>query len=146
MREMLHEPTDPTEFDRMYIETLNAIGIPEVKWQDMIEKETHDKKWTLIVQNKERVISGDVLAQKCVDLLKCGDLQIAEIRELRTIIGTSPKVFLEKFYQLGGLEAMKLVLIKRGFDYSSFNPLYSKMIIPLRISFFFVSFFLLLSH
>lgn len=113
---MLQQPTDPAELDRMYIETLNAIGIPEAKGQDMIEKESPDRKWTLIVQNKERVISGDVLAQKCVDLLNCGDLQIAEIRELRTILGTSPKAFLEKFYNLGGLEAMKQVRMDEDFD------------------------------
>lgn len=98
----------------MYLETLDAIGIPESRWESMIVTESLDRKWMLIVQNRERLLSGDLLARKCVDLLKSDDLQVADIRELRTILGTSPKSFLSKFNQFGGITAVRdvrLVLV-----------------------------------
>ena len=59
------------------------------------------------------MISGEVMVQSCVDFLRqvreSGDAQVSEIRELRSIVGTSPKAFLERFYQLGGIAEIQQV-------------------------------------
>ena len=116
IHETHNKPEDPNELNRMYLETLDAIGIPESRWESMLVSESLDRKWTLIVQNKERLLSGDLLARKCVDLLKSDDLQVADIRELRTILGTSPKSFLHKFNHFGGITAVRDVCLLRAAD------------------------------
>ena len=113
MKELIKRPDEQREIDRLFIEMLDALGIPDTKWEDMVANQSLDNKWLLITQNRERMISGEVMAQSCVDFLhqvrQDSDIQISEIRELRTILGTSPKAFLEKFYLLDGFTEIKEV-------------------------------------
>ena len=69
MGDLLNQPDQQEELNRMFFETLDALGIPDTKWEEMA-KQNNDKKWMLITQNRERMISGDVMVQSCVDFLK----------------------------------------------------------------------------
>lgn len=70
MKDYAEPPTDRELLNQMYLETLDSLGIPEGRWKDMIEKESTKRKWDLIVNSKQRMISGNVLAQSCVNFLK----------------------------------------------------------------------------
>lgn len=113
MKEFIEVPTDQREIDRLFVEMLDALGIPDTRWEDMIAKQSLSNKWTMITQNRERLISGEVMVQSCVEFLHqvrvTGDAEISEIRELRSIVGTSPKAFLERFYQSGGIAEIQQV-------------------------------------
>lgn len=69
MKELVSPPEDMSELNKMYIEALESLGIPEERWDLMVEKEPKERKWILITQNRQNAISGDVLVQTCVDLL-----------------------------------------------------------------------------
>ena len=69
MSEMKSAPENLSELNKMYLEALNSLGIPEEKWDGMVATETKERKWILIVQNQQNVISGNVLVQNCIDLL-----------------------------------------------------------------------------
>ena len=68
MKELIKRPDEQREIDRLFIEMLDALGIPDTKWEDMVANQSLDNKW-LITQNRERMISGEVMAQSCVDFL-----------------------------------------------------------------------------
>ena len=53
-----------------YVNTLNMLGIPEKRWTSMIENEDPKRKWELIVSSRQQMVTGDVLAQACVNFLK----------------------------------------------------------------------------
>lgn len=67
-----------------YLDTLNMIGIPEVRWKTMIETEDDERKWILIVSNRKRMVAGDVLAQSCVTFLKQVNNDISHIIHRKT--------------------------------------------------------------
>ena len=69
MKELVAPPEDMSELNKMYIEALESLGIPEERWNLMVEKEPKERKWILITQNRQNAITGDVLVQTCVDLL-----------------------------------------------------------------------------
>lgn len=70
MKDYVAPPEDKQELNQMYLETLDAIGIPEGRWKGMLDRESDERKWELIRNSKQRMISGDILAQSCVDFLK----------------------------------------------------------------------------
>ena len=81
MKEFMTCPEDLTELNRLYVvwwndwsiryvNTLNMLGIPEKRWTSMIENEDPKRKGELIVSSRQQMVTGDVLAQACVNFLK----------------------------------------------------------------------------
>lgn len=66
---MVKPPEDISELNKMYLEALESLGIPEERWSSMVRDEPKDRKWTLITRNRQQAISGDVMVQTCVYLL-----------------------------------------------------------------------------
>lgn len=69
MKELFKPPEDLSELNKMYLEALESLGIPEERWNWMVENESKERKWTLITQNRQKAISSDVMIHNCVDLL-----------------------------------------------------------------------------
>lgn len=77
-------PEDINELNQLYLETLSLIGIPEIRWEDLLEKEDSERKWQLIKASRQRVVTGDVLAQSCVKFLK--EVKVIHLVEHRKIL------------------------------------------------------------
>ena len=45
MKELIERPTEQRELDRLFVEMLDALGIPDTRWEDMVATQSPDKKW-----------------------------------------------------------------------------------------------------